>query len=60
MGTSGFVGQFGTIDAMGSSPAVLLQIVIMHFLLPAVLTLVIAETMRHMGLIKEGEMKLDL
>ncbi|MEG1602495.1 MAG: PTS sugar transporter subunit IIC [Cloacibacillus sp.] len=60
MGTSGLVGQFGAIDAMGSSPAVLLQIALMHFLLPALLTLVIAEVMRKTGLIKDGWMKLDM
>ena len=60
MGTSGLVGQFGAIDAMGSSPAVLMQIGLMHFLLPAVTTLLIAEVMRRTGLIKEGDMKLDL
>ncbi|MEG2184944.1 MAG: PTS sugar transporter subunit IIC [Cloacibacillus sp.] len=60
MGTSGLVGQFGAIDAMGSSPAVLLQIALMHFLLPALLTLVIAEAMRKTGLIKDGWMKLDM
>lgn len=60
MGTSGFVGQFGAIDAMGSSPYVLMQIGLMHFLLPAILTLLIAEVMRKAGLIKEGDMKLNL
>jgi len=60
MGTSGFVGQFGAIDAMGSSPAVLMQIALMHFLLPALTTLAIAEIMRKVGLIKPGDMKLDL
>jgi len=60
MGTSGFVGQFGAIDAMGSSAAVLVQIALMHFILPAVTTLAIAEIMRKMGLIKPGDMKLDL
>lgn len=59
MGTSGFVGQFGAIDAMGSSPAVLTQIALMHFILPAVLTLVIAEVMRKMGLIRPGDMTLE-
>ena len=32
----------------------------MHFVLPAVTTLVIAEAMRRMNFIKPGEMKLDL
>ena len=60
MGTSGFVGQFGAIDAMGSSASVLFQIGLMHFLLPALLTVIIAEIMRKTGLIKEGDMKLEL
>lgn len=60
MGTSGFVGQFGAIDAMGSSPQVLLQIALMHFLLPAITTILIAEVMRKTGLIKEGDMRLEL
>lgn len=60
MGTSGLVGQFGAIDAMGSSPAVLMQIALMHFILPAVTTLIIAEVMRRTGLIKEGDMRLEL
>jgi len=59
MGTSGLVGQFGAIDAMGSSPQILFQIGLMHFFLPAVTTVLIAEAMRKMGLIKEGDMKLD-
>ena len=60
MGTSGLVGQFGAIDAMGASAGVLLEIALMHFILPAVLTLAIAEAMRRAGLINEGWMKLDL
>lgn len=60
MGTSGLVGQFGAIDAMGATPAVFMQIALMHFILPAIVTLVIAEIMRKMGLIKDGDMKLDL
>ncbi|MDO5562014.1 MAG: PTS sugar transporter subunit IIC [Synergistaceae bacterium] len=60
MGTSGLVGQFGAIDAMGSSTSVLFQIALMHFILPAITTLVIADIMRRTGLIKDGDMKLDL
>ena len=37
-----------------------MQIALMHFVLPAVTTLVIAEAMRRMNFIKPGEMKLDL
>lgn len=59
MGTSGFVGQFGAIEAMGSTPDVLLQILLMHVILPAVVTLAISEPMRKMGLIKPEYLKLD-
>ncbi len=60
MGTSGLVGQFGAIEAMGSSPAVLTRIALMHFILPAIVTLIISEIMRKMGLIKSEYLKLDL
>ncbi len=60
MGTSGLVGQFGTIDAMGLSSAVLFKIAILHFVLPIILTLVISEIMRKKGWIKPGDMKLDI
>ena len=45
--------------AMGSTPRYC-AIELMHFLLPAVTTLAIAEIMRKLGLIKPGDMKLDL
>lgn len=60
MGTSGLVGQFGTIDAMGLSSAVLFKIAILHFVLPIILTLVFSEIMRKKGWIKPGDMKLDI
>jgi uncharacterized membrane protein len=58
MGTSGLVGQFATLEAMGSSsiPSMLL----LHFLAPAIICLVISEFMRKKGWIKYGDMKLDL
>lgn len=58
MGTSGLVGQFGTIAVMGSSAAVIFKIVLLHILAPAVLTLIFSELMRKRGLIKPGDMKL--
>lgn len=62
MGSAGLVGQFMAYDTMinaGFSPVVaLLEILAMHFLLPAVLTLSIAEAMRKMKLIKFGDLKL--
>lgn len=60
MGTSGLVGQFGAIEAMGASADVLFQIALMHFILPAVVTLSIAEVMRKAGLIKSSDLKLEL
>lgn len=64
MGTSGFVGQIAAFGAMieaGMAPGViLLQLLLMHFILPAVLTLLISELMRKKNLIKFGDMKLDI
>lgn len=58
MGTSGLVGQFATIETMGTSS--LLLILLLHFLAPAVITLIISEYMRRKGWIKFGDMKLDV
>ncbi len=62
MGSAGLVGQFMAYDSMvaaGVSPVVtLLEIVLMHFVLPAIVTLAIAEAMRKLGWIKSGDMKL--
>ncbi len=62
MGSAGLVGQFmayETMTASGTGPVVaLLEIVLMHFVLPAVLSLSIAEAMRKLGLIKNGDLKL--
>ncbi len=58
MGTSGLVGQFDAINVMGSSPKVIMTLVLMHVILPAILTLAISEFMRKKGAIKPGDMKL--
>ena len=58
MGTSGLVGQIGTIAAMGTK--VWPQILLLHFLLPAVLTYFCALFLRRIGWIEDGDMKLDL
>lgn len=63
MGTSGLVGQFGTWAAMAGSesPAfILLKMGLLHFLLPAVITFLIAQWMRRAGLIADGDMKLNI
>nr|WP_300001995.1 PTS sugar transporter subunit IIC [Tissierella sp.] len=59
MGTSGFVGQFGVIDAMGSSVKVLLMILFMHFILPAAISLLVYNFMRKRRYIKDGDMTLS-
>ena len=64
MGTAGLVGQINTYQTMvsqGISPAIVLaQIAVMHFVLPAVMSLVISEFMRKKGWIQEGDMKLSV
>lgn len=64
MGTSGLVGQIGTINAMTAigrgGPSLYLNILILHFLLPATLTLIFTYILRKMGWIKDGDLKLNL
>lgn len=64
MGTSGLVGQIVTYQSMtaaGFSPAVtLIEMAVMHFIAPAVLTLAFSELLRKKGWIKFGDMKLDV
>ena len=62
MGTSGLVGQFMTWQDMsaGEDPWILLlKILLLHFILPAVLTLAISLLMRKKGWIRDGDMKLE-
>jgi uncharacterized membrane protein len=62
MGSAGLVGQFMAYETMinaGFSPVItLLEIVLMHFVLPAVVSLGVAEAMRKLGWIKSGDLKL--
>lgn len=64
MGTSGFVGQFGTLEAMeaaGKGGAQMwIAILLVHFIIPAVLTPIVCNILRKIGWIKEGDLKLDL
>ena len=64
MGTCGLVGQITTFQTMTAEGAnmwiVLLEIALMHFILPAILSFFFAETMRKLKWIKDGDMKLDL
>lgn len=64
MGTSGLVGQFSAYAVMteaGTHPATaVLEILLMHIVLPALLTFFIAFGMRKAGWIKDGDMKLEV
>jgi len=64
MGTSGLVGQFGTIEAMEAAgkggPMMFLSILLLHILLPTMLTLLISKYMRSIGAIKKNDLKLEL
>jgi uncharacterized membrane protein len=64
MGSAGFVGQiaaYGAMTADGMSSAMaLLLILLMHFVLPGVVTLGIAQGMRKAKWIKDGDLKLNL
>lgn len=63
MGTSGLVGQLMTWDTMIGSEtpiSLIVKILLLHVILPAILTLIISEFMRKKGWIKYGDMKLTL
>lgn len=63
MGTAGFVGQIMTWQTMvpGEDPMIVLaKIAVMHFLLPGILSLLIANGLRKLGWIRPGDMKLDM
>lgn len=57
MGTSGLVGQIGTLNSMG--PGALPLIGIMHFLLPALLSYAIYSILKKAGKIRPGDMSLS-
>lgn len=64
MGSAGLVGQIASYGSMTeggmSGFAALLLILLMHFILPAALTLAVSEWMRRKGLIAQGDMALDV
>ena len=60
MGTSGLVGQISTLVAMGGGGKVWLAILLLHFLLPAALTLLFALILKRLGKIKDDYLKLEL
>ena len=64
MGTSGLVGQIGTITAMEQAGAPVFitytGIITVHFILPAVLSLVFYKILKKAGWIKDGDLKLNV
>ena len=63
MGTSGLVGQLMTWQTMSShtnKPQLIISILILHFILPAIISLFVASVMKKYGLIEDKDYKLDL
>lgn len=64
MGTSGLVGQIGTITAMEEAGASVVMtyggILVVHFILPALLSLIFYRILKKIGWINDGDLKLDL
>lgn len=58
MGTSGLVGQFATVETMGANLNTFILIALMHFLLPAIISLLVAQWMRKKDYIRYGDMKI--
>lgn len=60
MGTSGLVGIIETFNTMGGGVGVILGVLILYIGIPALVTPLIGNFMRKQGLIKEGDLKLDI
>ncbi len=62
MGTSGLVGQFGAMSAMaeGNTVLTLLIVVLMHFIFPAILSFLFYKVFYKIGLVKDGDMKIEI
>lgn len=61
MGTCGLVGQFGALAAMGGTvptSALLLQIALMHFILPGLLTLAFHMVLTKAGWVHSGDLRI--
>ena len=60
MGTSGLVGQINTFTDMGFHPMVLAGVLLLHFILPALLSYLFYLPLKKYGKIKPGDMTLEL
>jgi uncharacterized protein len=59
MGTSGLVGPIMTVTVMGTGADVIMKIIILHFVGPAIISLVLSEWMRKKGFIRFGDLKIN-
>ncbi len=59
MGTSGLVGQVATFEAMGLSFQTFSAVILLHFILPAIITLIVHKFLLSKGYVKAGDMKLN-
>lgn len=60
MGTSGLVGIIETFNTMGGGMNVIVGVLILYIIIPAILTPVIGNLMRQKGLIKDGDLALEV
>jgi uncharacterized membrane protein len=60
MGTCGLVGPIGVFSDMGFNLNSVVGVILVCVVLPAALSLIFSEVMRRLGLIKHGDMALDL
>lgn len=63
MGTAGFVGQFMTWQTMAGTESpitLIIKIALLHFILPGIIAWAVSYFMRRKGIIKDGDMKLEL
>ena len=63
MGTAGFVGQFGTFDAMSElmpTGQLIVTIILLHFIAPALLALGIHYIVKKLGWVKDGDMVIKI
>jgi len=58
MGTSGLVGQFGTLEAMGYGLNAFMAILILQIVLPIILVFLVDLIFRKRGWIKPGDLKI--
>ena len=64
MGTSGLIGPIMTYQTMAADGAdikiVIIEIILLYFVAPALLTLAVSEPMRKAGIIRPGDLKLEI